>query len=90
MDVHFASLCEQVDQQLPGLGVFPWDPMRAVARYRTASHGERLMLAFLLGVWNPGTKWKGVTRFDLFEAGHCLSYEALVIIARWTTHPRFP
>lgn len=90
MSPHFEALCSEFDDIFPGLGVFPWDPLRAVARYKTASHGERLVLAFLLGVWNPDTKWKGVNRFDLFDAGHTLSFDALGVIARWTANPRFP
>lgn len=86
----FESLCSAFDDLVPSLGVFPWDPLRAVARYRGASRGEKLILSFLLGVWNPTTKWKGVARFDLLDAGHCLSLEALGVIARWTAHPRYP
>lgn len=91
---HFDGLCEQFGNHLPGLDVFPWDPMRAIKRYGTASHGERLVLAFLLGVWNPSTDWskecKSFQRFDLFEAGQALEHELLAVIAEWLRAPRFP
>lgn len=90
MNQRFESMCSEFDEVLPNLGIYPWDPERAVSRYKTASHGEKLVLSFLLGVWNPSTKWKGVSRFDLFEAGHVLNLESLGIIARWTANPRFP
>jgi hypothetical protein len=87
---HFEAMCSEFEKILPGISICPWDQTRAMLRYQTASHGEKLVLAFLLGVWNPETKWKTVKRFDLFEAGHTLSLEALGIIARWTANPRFP
>lgn len=90
MSPQFSALCDEMQRLVPDVELVPWDPMRAAARYKTASHGERLALAFVLGVWNPRTKWKGVTRFDLFEAGHVLSPEVLGVIARWVAHPRYP
>jgi len=91
---HFKTLCAAFDDACPSLKVFPWDPKRAAKLYATASHGERLILSFLLGVWNPGTDWteecKSFKRFDIFEAANCLDRELLAIMSAWLCNPRFP
>jgi hypothetical protein len=43
---HFEALCHEFDEILPGLGIVPWDPTHAVSRYKTASHGEKLVRPF--------------------------------------------
>lgn len=84
-------------------GVHPWDPIELLRWSLPASHGERVVVQFLLGVWNPGTNWElearrrhiidsrsVYPRFDLFEAVNILDESNLAALRAWLEDPFFP
>lgn len=48
-------------------GASPFDANLLDANYAGASHGEKVSIAFLLNVWNPGHEWKA-GKFDVMDA----------------------
>ena len=61
--------------------------------YAGASHGEKLIIEFLLSVWDPDQDWTqhGYRTFNLAKAmgvwGKGLAVDA---VASWMTEPYFP
>lgn len=53
------------------------------------SSGERLAAQFVLGVWNPQTKWE-CGRFDLMEAASRFDEDHRHVILEWLQNPWWP
>ncbi len=62
--------------------------------HQTGSHGERLVIQFLLSVWDPGVDWKakGFANFNLAEAIQTWPPQSrnAQVVARWMAAPFFP
>jgi len=48
-------------------GADPWDALQMQASFEGSSHGERLVIQFLLNLWDAGTDWE-CGNFDVIEA----------------------
>ena len=53
--------------ELDKAGANPFDADLLDANFAGSSHGEKVSIAFLLNVWNPGHEWKAGT-FDVLDA----------------------
>lgn len=77
------------------LGATP-EPETLAQLYASASHGEQLIISFLLAVWggeNMGEVWQedyGVAPFDFIEATMILSSENLQPVLAWARNPFWP
>ena len=61
----FQGLVDQFN--LKKSGANPFDAELLDSNSKGASHGEKLSIAFLLNVWNPGHDWK-TGKFDVMDA----------------------
>jgi hypothetical protein len=82
-------------------GADPWDVHKLLAWMNTGAPttGSWWAAMFLLGVWNPRTKWnqeglrirKGATgKFDLFVAMHGWDQQHIDAAREWIANPFFP
>jgi hypothetical protein len=82
-------------------GTDPWDVHQLMAWMNTGAPttGSWWAAMFLLGVWNPHTKWnqegvkmrKGATgKFDLFVAMHGWDQQHIDAALEWIRNPFFP
>ena len=103
-----AAAMSQLASSFPSLagapGVRPWDQNALLSWLCTEglSHGELLAARFVLGVWNPSTKWDDIAReeglpfpghavrFDFFEAAGVWDRNHLAAFAAWVDAPFFP
>lgn len=72
-----------------GITAQNWNPEEFDKRSLKFSSGERAAAQFVLGVWNPRTKWEA-GRFDVIEAAARLDGKHLEIINTWLKHPWWP
>lgn len=74
-------------ESLPGFK--PWDALKA-DNLRGLSHGESLVVSFLLGVWDPNNRdWKH-PRFDVFDALQTWDLPRTQAFLSWAQEPFWP
>jgi hypothetical protein len=84
-------------QSIPCLAMMPecavWDPELLIARWPTASSGERACIQFVLNVWSDDHRsWEeeyGIPPFTLREFSH-LSTDNQAAVAAWFDNPFWP
>lgn len=65
----------------------PWDPLGLnLWACRGASHGEKIVIQFVLSVWNQYEEWE-CGKFDFFEACAVLDEENRHAIISWAKNP---
>ena len=67
------------------LGDEPWNAVKLIRRYGTASTGERHVISFLLGVWNMDQD--DVPKFNVAEAMMSWDSGHRRAFAAWATAP---
>ncbi len=72
-------------------GVAPWDAVRLSRWLRSGApgHGAKCAGQFLLGVWNPSTRWRS-GKFDLHEALGVWDHEHHAAFLAWVRAPWWP
>lgn len=83
----FFALAESFQLDKPGAS--PWDADLLDASYAGASHGEKVTIAFLLNVWNPGHEWK-CGKFDLIDAISVWDRGKREAFLSWAADPFWP
>ena len=79
-----------VDQfALDKVGARPFDAELLDANYAGASHGEKVSIAFLLNVWDPGGEWKA-GKFDLIDALRIWDDSKRRAFCDWAREPWWP
>jgi hypothetical protein len=82
-------------------GIDPWNVEQLIAWLNSGAptSGSWNAAMFLLGVWNPSTKWnkegvkmrKGASgKFDLFRAMSCWDEEHIAAFLEWANNPFWP
>jgi hypothetical protein len=73
-------------------GLAPWEPERFAQWMRSGApgHGAKCAGQFVLGVWNPSTRWKGGGRFDLHEALTIWDEDHRTAFLAWARAPWWP
>lgn len=70
-------------------GANPFDAQQLDDNYSGASHGEKVTIAFLLNVWNPGHKWKS-GKFDVMDALGVWDGSQQKAFCDWAGNPWWP
>ena len=70
-------------------GAKPFDAELLDANYAGASHGEKVSIAFLLNVWNPGHEWKS-GKFDVMDALSVWESSQRNAFCDWAMNPWWP
>ena len=79
-----------VDQfALDKAGAEPFDAELLDANYAGASHGEKVSIAFILNVWDPGREWKA-GKFDLIDALRIWDDSKRAAFCDWAREPWWP
>jgi hypothetical protein len=63
---------------------------RKWAKNNAYSHGEILVVRFILHVWTGGRRIGGLKRFDLFEALGVWSEDNRAAFIAWASNPWWP
>ena len=75
--------------ELDKAGARPFDPDRLDDSFAGASHGEKVSIAFLLNVWNPGQEWKS-GQFDVIDALRIWDSSKRAAFCEWSSDPWWP
>lgn len=70
-------------------GLKPWDALLADRGVAGRSDGEKEVLRFLLGVWDPGTEWQAGP-FNLFDALRTWDPPRVAAFQAWVREPWWP
>ena len=70
-------------------GANPFDAELLDANYAGASHGEKVSIAFLLNVWNPGHEWKS-GKVDVMDALGVWDNDQRSAFCDWAREPWWP
>ena len=70
-------------------GAKPFDADLLDASHVGASHGEKVSIAFLVNVWNPGHEWK-VGKFDVIDALGIWDGSKRAAFCKWAAKPWWP
>lgn len=94
----YAERMSKLAESFPALGrwkmppgVRPWDPAALLEQHGSMSHGEQLVVRFLIGVWGGGAEalWN-MKPFDFFEAWGCWDDEQRAAFVAWARAPFWP
>lgn len=75
--------------ELDKSGANPFDADLLDDNHVGASHGEKVSIAFLLNVWNPGHEWK-VGKFDVIDALGIWDSSKRAAFSDWAREPWWP
>jgi len=89
-DTDLARFQNLVDEfQLAKPGAKPFDADLLDDNYVGASHGEKVSIAFILNVWNPGHEWQA-GRFNVMDALFSWDVDKRKAFVAWAAEPWWP